>query len=135
MTIKEITPERTWPIRQLVMWPDKPIHFVKIRDDDRGLHYGLFRNDRLASVISCFVDRDEMQFRKFATLVEEQGQGLGTQLLNHVLDVARQKSIRRIWCNARRDKTGFYARFGLTTTGIPFTREGIEYIVMERILE
>ncbi|WP_247236493.1 GNAT family N-acetyltransferase [Telluribacter sp. SYSU D00476] len=135
MTIQEITPEDTWSIRQRVMWPDKPIDFVKISDDDQGLHYGLFRNERLASVISCFVNQDEMQFRKFATLVEEQGQGLGTHLLNHVLDVAREKGIRRIWCNARRDKTSFYARFGLHTTGTSFTKEGIEYIVMERSLE
>jgi GNAT superfamily N-acetyltransferase len=135
MIIKEIAAEDTWPIRQLVMWPDKPIEFVKIKGDEEALHYGLHKEGKLTSVISCFVEGDEMQFRKFATLVDEQGQGLGTYLLNYVLDVAREQRIRRLWCNARRDKSGFYEKFGLQSTEATFEKAGIEYVIMERILE
>ncbi|GAB3164443.1 GNAT family N-acetyltransferase [Telluribacter humicola] len=135
MIIKEIAAEDTWPIRQLVMWPEKPIEFVKIRGDEEAQHYGLYKGDKLMSVISCFNEGDEMQFRKFATLVDEQGQGLGTYLLNHVLDVAREQQIRRLWCNARRDKMGFYEKFGLQSTEATFVKAGIEYVIMERILK
>lgn len=87
--IAEITAEETWPIRHEVMWPDMPFDFVKVDNDNEGLHLGLFLGDKLSSIISVFKIGSSWQFRKFATLVEEQGKGLGSQLLKHVIDQAK----------------------------------------------
>ncbi|QCR22681.1 GNAT family N-acetyltransferase [Pontibacter sp. SGAir0037] len=133
MLIQKIKPENTWPIRQQVMWPDKPLGFVQLKEDDQGTHYGLFQNSTLTSVISCFEKESEMQFRKFATLTEAQGQGCGSYLLKHILGIARKKGIGRIWCNARKDKSSYYEKFGLVKTKDVFLKEGVEFIIMELV--
>ncbi|MBT1705302.1 GNAT family N-acetyltransferase [Chryseosolibacter indicus] len=134
MVVEQIRPEVTWYIRQQVMWPDKPIDFVKLEDDFEGFHYGLYKDHVLTSVISCFEKGDELQFRKFATLKEYQGQGLGTYLLNYILDDAIKRGFKRIWCNARADKKGFYEKFGLADTSKAFSKEGVTFTIMELIV-
>ena len=39
-----------------------------LQDDEDGLHFGLFNKEKLVSVVSLFIDGEEAQFRKFATL-------------------------------------------------------------------
>lgn len=52
MEIKEIPASETWPLRHKVMWPNKPLDFVVLPIDEEGIHYGLFENKILVSVIS-----------------------------------------------------------------------------------
>ncbi|WP_109831000.1 GNAT family N-acetyltransferase [Reichenbachiella versicolor] len=132
-SIQGISPEETWPIRHKVMWSDKPFDYVKVPNDQIGEHFGLFRESKLVSIISLFFVGNEMQFRKFATLVECQGQGFGTELLNYVFEMAESRNVRRVWCNARVDKTEYYKRFGMQETEETFEKGGIGYVVMEKI--
>ena len=64
--IASIAACQTWPLRHRVMWPHKSIDYVKVAEDDQGLHYGLFklnddgnsnRNDEESpvSVVSLFI--------------------------------------------------------------------------------
>ncbi|NBP67118.1 MAG: GNAT family N-acetyltransferase [Cytophagia bacterium] len=131
MFIKEITPEETWPIRQLVMWPQKPIEFVKIKGDESALHYGLYIDNRLTSVVSCFEIDNEIQFRKFATLSDKQNNGFGTTLLNYIIRESRSKGIKKLWCNSRMNKAKYYEKFGLVKTDTVYLKDGIEFIIME----
>lgn len=131
ITVEQIRPEVTWHIRHVVMWPDKPVEFVKLSDDFEGMHYGLFDDNTLTSVISCFERNGEVQFRKFATLVERQGKGLGTHLLKYIIEDAKSKGLKRIWCNARADKKHFYEKFGLRETARRFVKENVEFVIME----
>jgi predicted GNAT family N-acyltransferase len=135
MEIRRISKQMTWELRHVVMWPDKDLDYIKLKDDDNGIHYGLFREGRLVSVISLFNDGDKAQFRKFATLQEEQGKGYGGRLLQYMLDEVKELGIKTIWCNARKNKAGFYEKFGLKQTTETFTKEGIEYVVMEKIIQ
>jgi GNAT superfamily N-acetyltransferase len=132
--IRRISKEEVWPIRQAVMWPDRDIEYVKLPDDEEGSHYGLFDGPRLVSVVSLFVNgqEQEAQFRKFATLEQEQGRGYGSRLLSYVMNTAREQGIRRIWCNARATKAGFYAKFGLLETDQVFVKGGLDYVIMEK---
>ncbi|WP_266369205.1 GNAT family N-acetyltransferase [Tellurirhabdus rosea] len=136
MRITEINPADTWVIRHKVMWPDQPPAFVRIADDEAGTHYGLFLDEKLVSVVSCFQSGRQMQFRKFATLQEYQGRGFGTHLLTYVIDKARQNGVAQLWCHARRDKKEFYEKFGLAEPQEPnrFVRAGREYTRMEMSL-
>ncbi len=113
------------------MWPNKPLEYVKLPQDADGMHYGLYLEEILVSVISLFVNGDEAQFRKFATLTDQQGKGLGSELLEHLINEAKSHGVRRLWCNARMDKTGFYERFGMTTTDQTFSKGDIDYVIME----
>ena len=130
--IKKIRPEDTYQIRHEVMWSHKSIDFVKIADDTEGVHLGLFLEEKLVSIVSLFFKNHTVQFRKFATLVDYQGRGLGVLLLNHVFQYVENQGIKKIWCNARSDKKGFYEKFGMVVTSEPLLKNGIEYVVMER---
>ena len=114
------------------MWPNQPLDFVKLDNDAEGRHFGLVLDSQLVSVISLFTTHNEAQFRKFATLPEYQGQGLGTLLLTEVFRIAKQEQLSRIWCNARLAKMDFYLKFGMSRTQTTFSKAGIDYVILER---
>lgn len=132
--IEEVKAEDTWELRRNVMWPDKDISYVKLEEDALGVHYGLFLDGVLTSVVSLFVKDGVAQFRKFATLNEKQGQGYGSTLLQHIIAVASELKANTLWCNARKDKADFYKKFRLQETKHTFSKSGKAYVVMERQL-
>jgi ribosomal protein S18 acetylase RimI-like enzyme len=159
--IARIPASRTWPLRHKVMWPDKTIDYVKVPNDEDGMHFGLMipaiSNDHgtvkkdhisgvepaedevLVSVVSLFVDgtAKDAQFRKFATDTDQQGKGYGSQLLSYMFEEIEGGNIRgieKVWCNARVDKTDFYKRFGMLETEQTFSRGSQDYVIMEKTL-
>jgi len=133
-TIRKVNKEEAWELRHKVMWPHKDFDYIKLEDDAAAIHFGLFKEDTLISVISLFIDQEEGQFRKFATVQHEQGKGYGSALLNYVLREAKHYGIKRIWCNARENKVNFYKKFGLRETKSSFIKEGKSYVIMEKDL-
>lgn len=135
VSIKEIEAADTWDLRHRVMWPEKSIDYVKLDEDKDGVHFGLFKDEQLVSVVSLFMTGKEAQFRKFATDSIAQGNGYGTKLLQHALLVAQQNNVETIWCNSRVDKASFYKRFGLAETNQKFNKDGIDYVMMQKTLD
>ncbi len=133
LKIREISAQETYDLRHRVMWPNKPEKYVALENDAKGIHFGLSKDSRLISVVSLFITNDGAQFRKLATEKSEQGNGYGTLLLNHLMAIITNRKIKKIWCNARADKTSFYERFGMQPTSKTFTKGGIDYIIMEKI--
>lgn len=131
MEIKAIEASQTWQIRHEVMWPDQPFEFVQLEEDNLGLHFGVFDHEKLVSIVSCFIVDDEMQFRKLATLEEFQGKGIASQLLNYILKLAKEKNLKKIWCNARTNKKTFYEKFGMKDTHKTFIKANQEFTIME----
>ncbi|OKL38785.1 GNAT family N-acetyltransferase [Pontibacter flavimaris] len=131
MQIKEITARETWQLRRDVMWPEQSINYVQLPEDESGQHFGLYLSGELVSVVSLFVEGERAQFRKFATLPQNQGKGYGTALLQHLILQAAAQGIKQLWCNARQEKAGFYKRFGLQETNHTFGKGGKDYVVME----
>lgn len=134
LQIRQIEKEETWALRQQVMWPDKSIEFVKLMNDADGVHYGGFVGNELVTVVSLFICGARAQFRKFATCIQLQGKGYGSQLLEHVLQQAAAFGATEVWCDARSEKAAFYHRFGLLEDGEPFNRNGKAYIRMVKKL-
>lgn len=133
--ISSISAQDTWSLRHQVMWPNRDVDYVKLPKDNEGLHYGLWIDEDLTSVISLFIQNNEAQFRKFATSVAFQGNGYGSKLLHFVMEKVQAKGLNRIWCNARQDKTSYYAKFGMHETNQYFEKGGIDYVVMERFFK
>lgn len=134
MEIKSIKASQTWQIRHEVMWPDQPLEFVQLEEDNLGLHFGVFDQEKLISIVSCFVADDEMQFRKLATLKEFQGKGSASQLLHYILKLAKENNLKKVWCNARTNKKSFYEKFGMKETLKTFIKANQEFTIMEIIL-
>ncbi|MCM0668160.1 GNAT family N-acetyltransferase [Flavobacterium tyrosinilyticum] len=134
MDVKKINASDTWQIRHEVMWPDQPFEFVQLEEDNLGFHFGVFEEDKLVSIVSCFMEEKEMQFRKLATLEEYQGKGIASHLLKYILEFAKEKGVEKVWCNARTNKKSFYEKFGMIDTFKTFIKSGQEFTIMEILL-
>jgi N-acetylglutamate synthase-like GNAT family acetyltransferase len=84
--------------------------------------------------VSLFQDGTEFQFRKLAVAADMQHAGIGSSLVNYVIAFAEENGGTRIWCNARLEATGFYLKQGFGQTGNLFTRKGIDYEIVEKML-
>lgn len=137
MTVQteQIRYELTWRIRRDAMYPGADYELVKLEKDSDGLHFGLYADDQLSSVVSLFEQNGAYQFRKFATLPKVQGKGLGTLLLKHIISYAKDMGANKIWCNARVSASGFYQKFGFTISGPIFNRNDIDFVIMELQLD
>lgn len=132
LTIQPILAEETYPLRHAVLWPDKPYDYVRVANDAEGLHYGAFRAGELVAVISLFLEtgadgRAEARFRKFAARPDCQRQGIGSQLMQHIIEQARTRGATSLWCDARLDAADFYQRFGMKAVSDVFYKGSIPY--------
>lgn len=132
--IKKVSVEDILPIRHKVLWPDKPFEFVKVEGDEEGIHFGLYEDSKLVTIISLFAEGKSLRFRKFATLPEYQNRGLGKMMILNVIDYAKQNNFQRLWCDARTDALNFYERVGFKKFSEPFFKENIEYYKIEKVL-
>src|ERR1700722_6543316 len=132
--IEQITPELTWRLRRDVLYPDAEIPDMEMEVDREGVHFGAFVDNKLAGVISLFQDGSVFQFRKFAVDLVFQNKGVGTGLLNYVTDFAIQNGGVKLWCNARLDAEGFYLKKGFFQTTRLFSKNGYDYVIMEKSL-
>ncbi len=132
MDIRTVNIDTIWQVRRQVMYPQEEISYVQLPEDNSGKHLGLYIGNKLVSIVSLFEQGNDIQFRKFATLADEQGKGYGSQLLDHVMQRASTEGKQLIWCNARVSATSFYERFGMHATGESWWKKGIEFIKMEK---
>lgn len=116
------------------MYPGEPFESIKLLNDDEGLHFGLFVNEKLITIISLFVENNKVQFRKLATEVEEQGKGYGSKMLNYIFEYVKKYDVENIWCNARIKKSKFYEKFGMIKTEKTYTKFGIDFVIMKKSL-
>lgn len=132
--IEQIRPEVTWRLRREVLYPDEPLHAMEMEEDDHGLHFAAFTETDLVAVVSLFQKGTDFQFRKFAVAPTMQGKGIGSVLLHYIIDFARNEGGKRIWCNARDTAVEFYLKDGFRSTGERFTRSGVNFEIMEKLL-
>lgn len=132
MIIAEVPYNDVLQMRTKVMYPDKDIDFVKLEDDDRGLHIGVYENEELVSVMSIFLHGREVQFRKLATRTDMQRKGYASALMQWLIEYANDMRFERLWCNARTNATEFYKKFGYEETDVRFSKNGYEYVIVEK---
>jgi len=134
ISIEQIAPALTWKLRRDVLYPDAEIPDMEMDADKTGVHFGAFTDNKLAGVVSLFRERDNFQFRKFAVDAALQNKGVGTALLNYITEFAAADGGVRLWCNARRNATGFYLKSGFKETDQLFSKNGHDYVIMEKAI-
>ncbi len=132
--IREISPQDTWQLRHEVMWPEKPISYVQLEEDEQGLHFGVFDGTRIVSGDLFIYRWRRCAVQKICDACRYAGKGYGTALLQYLVNEARTYAIRRLWCNARTSKSFFYERAGFYKTDKTFEKDGMDYVVMEQLL-
>jgi len=132
ISIEQIRHELTWKLRQKVLYPESEVFDMRMEEDLDGVHFGAFKGGWLVGVISLFQKGDDFQFRKVAVDPSAQNMGIGSMMLNYVTDFAKVECGRRIWCNARISAIPFYLKHGFVQTGSNYSKNGIDYEIMER---
>ena len=130
MKIVELNWTDTILIRHTVLWPNEQPEFCKVEGDEHALHFGIEIDEKLVCVASIFRDGDSVRLRKFATLVEHQGKGVGSYMLRHLISEMRHKGMTYFWFDARETALNFYERFGFKVTGDRFYKHSVPYYKM-----
>lgn len=133
-SIEQIRPEHTWALRRDVLYPGKMKHEMEMEEDADGMHFGAYTDNKLVGVISLFHKEADYQFRKLAIAHDYQRKGIGSLLLDQIARQAEEEGGTRIWCNARVDAVGFYLKAGYHQTGKLFTKNNIDYEIMEKMI-
>jgi len=131
LNIKEIDYQTALPIRHEVLWPNKPVSFCKVEGDETAKHFGVFVKDQLVAVASIYINGTSARLRKFATLPDFQGHGLGSKLIIDILNQLKEQNIEMFWCDARVTAIGFYQKLGMKQQGNEFDKSGVLYIKMQ----
>jgi GNAT superfamily N-acetyltransferase len=134
ISIEQITPVLTWRLRRDVLYPAQKMFEMEMDEDNYGIHFGAFEDDKLAGVVSLFQKGSDFQFRKLAVDASVQNMGVGSCLLSYIIGYAGENGGTRIWCNARTTAIEFYLKAGFTKTGGSFSKNGFDYEVMEKPL-
>lgn len=135
ISIEQIRPELTWNLRQKVLYPAQKLYEMELDEDQAGIHFGAFTDNKLVAIVSLFNKNGDFQFRKLAVDPNCQGKGIGNELLIYIIDFARNEGGKRIWCNARSTASGFYDKNGFSHTGEFFIRNGFDYEILEKSLQ
>lgn len=71
---------------------------------------------------------------RMAVLESFRARGIGTMMLNRLLEKARQSGLTRVFLNAQTSATGFYQKNGFTLAGEEFMDAGIPHYRMVKTL-
>jgi GNAT superfamily N-acetyltransferase len=132
--IEKINTETTFKVRNAVLRPNLPIESCYFDGDNllSTSHYGYYKKDNLVGIISAFEkindnwsNNRQIQVRGMAILDAFQKKGIGKQLLQHVITLAKENNHTLIWCNARKKAVLFYEKNGFHIHGTAFEIEGI----------
>ncbi len=69
---------------------------------------------------------------RVAVLKDFRGKGIGSALVNALIDHARRTGLNNVFLNAQLSSTGFYEGLGFTERGEPFIEAGIQHVRMEQ---
>lgn len=130
--IVSVSADEVLPVRHQVLWPDQPMSFCQVEGDDYAKHFGVKVDGRLVCVVSLYIHDGEARLRKFATLSEFQGRGIGSQMLEALIERVRSADIHYLWLDARESAMSFYGRFGFVAEGERFFRGDIPYFRMSQ---
>lgn len=108
----------TFPLRQSVMDPDKPMSQMRRPGDEYARHFGVSINETIIGVVSFYnqnqaeeQEEGNWRIRGMAIRQDLQGRGLGTKLLEYAL--SKIGPVKVLWCNSREDAREFYHKFGM----------------------
>lgn len=132
ISIEQIPMELTWRLRQQVLYPAQKLYEMDMDEDADGYHFGAYQNNELVAVVSLFIKRDDIQFRKFAVNAAVQKTGIGSAVLQYITTFAVNEGGRRLWCNARLPAIPFYVKHGFHNTGVFFSKNGFDYEILEK---
>lgn len=128
-SVKQITSQATFAVRQPVLRPGKPAESCIFEGDDlpTTVHFGIYDGKILAGIVSIFKSNSDLftqssqfQLRGMAVLDSYQKKGLGEKLVLAAEEYITTHNGSLIWFNAREVAVGFYKKLGYAIIGDAF---------------
>lgn len=130
LLIRKISADETYPVRQEVLRPGRPLKECFFEGDleEDTFHLGYFEGTQLVAVATYVARKNELfdspyqyQLRGMAVLKSYQGKKLGEKLLLEGEKLLKKKNPAiLLWFNARETAVEFYRKYGYRTTGPAF---------------
>lgn len=127
--VRPITTAQTWPLRQSVLRPGRPLAAAQFPGDDLSStkHFGAFQGGELVGIASLFLAEmpeqpgpGALQLRGMATAPAVRGAGFGRALVTACVAFTSESGKQLIWCNARTPAVEFYRKLGWEILGQEF---------------
>jgi ribosomal protein S18 acetylase RimI-like enzyme len=136
VTVGPAAVEQLWPVRHRVLRPHQPDPAVVLPGDEHPRAVHLAARDASGIVVGSATAFPEAppwdaqaphawRLRGMATDTAQQGHGIGSAVLRHLLRAITAQGATLVWCNARTTASGFYERAGFSVVGDVFEIEGI----------
>ena len=126
-SIDFIPPQKTYPLRLLVLWH----HFdelsqctLDVDDLEDTFHVGAFLNNEVVAIGTFtkqknkdFSAKKQYRLRAMASSPKTRGKGFAKMVINFALVELQKREVEILWCNAREVALGFYKKLGFKTIG------------------
>ena len=129
MTVEQVPAPDTFPLRQRILRPHESLAELALPGDDDPdtAHFAVRENGEVVGTASVRRERapwtDEpaaWRLRGMATTESRRRRGVGTALVQAVIDHVGSHGGGLLWCNARTPAVPFYERAGFVTRGEPW---------------
>jgi predicted GNAT family N-acyltransferase len=122
-------------VRETVFWLEQRIPKDLEFDDRDAVCLHLLALEREAPIGTARLDLDlGGKIGRVAVLAEHRRRGVASALMQRLHEIARERGMERVWCNAQRSAVPLYEHLGYAITSAPFDEAGIEHVRMERRL-
>ena len=112
-----------------------PVEIEQDGEDKHCTHFVVHSHDKPVGAGRLReLDDETVKIERMAVLEEHRNQGLGRQMLNAMLDLAKERGYPEAMLNAQMTAVAFYRQAGFEETGERFYEAGIPHIRMERAL-
>jgi predicted GNAT family N-acyltransferase len=122
-------------VRETVFWLEQRIPKDLEFDDRDVVCLHLLALERDAAIGTARLDLAlGGKIGRVAVLAEHRRRGVATALMQRLHEIANERGLRSVWCNAQRSAVPLYEHLGYAVTSAPFDEAGIEHVRMERRL-
>ena len=127
--VQQLSLEQIMPLRVRVLRKDTPVPHAHYPEDDYEdvIHLGIMRTDNAIATSSWFmkdcperVGVPSIQLKGMAVDGTLQTSGLGRQLIDAGVSLAKERNAALVWARARDSAIGFYEKCGFTVVGEGF---------------
>src|SRR5689334_9495056 len=103
MDVRQVPMEATRALRQSVLRPHQTLQELAAHESPEAFAVGAFDGEALVAVGFVVPEGEpgEWRIRGMATLPEKRGKGAGGAVLDALVELARERGAKRVWCNAR----------------------------------
>lgn len=101
------------------------------KDEDKQIHFGAFLNNKLVGCLILYPQNsDKIKMRQLAVSTENQGEGIGKNLVISAEKYAKDNGFSIITLHARLTVKEFYLKLGYKQKGEEFIEQNIPHIYM-----